>query len=124
MRVGQCLLGLAAIGAGAGHLAFQKLGASIVPDYLPAHRELVVLSGVSAIAGGVAVLLPPTRRPAAWGLVAWLIAVYPANVWMAQHPERYRPIPEWMLLARLPFQIPMIWWTWRYTRPERQFEDL
>lgn len=118
MKIGRLLLGLAYVGAGVGHLSLQKLGAAIVPDYLPAHRELVVLSGAAAIVGGVGVLMPVTRRPAAWGLVAWLLAVYPANIWMAQHPERYRPIPEWMFLARLPFQLPMIWWAWLYTRPE------
>ncbi len=119
MKLGRMLLGLTYVGAGVAHFALTKTFAAIVPDYLPAHRALVVASGVMAIAGGVGVLVPATRRPAAWGILAWLIAVYPANLWMVQRAMRYRPIPEWMLWARLPLQLPMIWWAWRYTRPDR-----
>jgi uncharacterized membrane protein len=111
------------ISVGVVHWTATKFLAAIVPDYLPAHRELVIVSGAIATAAGVAVLVPATRRPAAWVIVAWLIAVYPANLWMVQHPERYRPIPEWMLWARLPFQLPAVWWAWLYTRRERRFAE-
>lgn len=122
MTVGRVLLGVQYIGAGFAHWAFRKMFTAIVPDYLPAHEQLVLISGAAALAGGVGVLLPTTRRAAAWGLVIWLIAVYPANIWMVQHPERYRFIPPWMLWARLPFQFPMMWWAWKYTRPQRTLE--
>jgi uncharacterized membrane protein len=62
------------------------------------------------------VLVPATRRAAAWGLVVLLVAVMPANVWMVQHPERYPGIPIWVLWVRLPLQGVLIWWAWRYTR--------
>lgn len=118
MRRGQLTLGLMFISVVVVHTTAKRFLAAIVPDYLPRHRELVLASGVTAAIGGAAVLVPATRRPAAWGLVAWLIAVYPANIWMVQRAERYRMVPEWMLWARLPFQFPMIWWAYQYTKPD------
>jgi uncharacterized membrane protein len=78
----------------------------------------VLISGAAEIAGGLGVLFPPTRRAAAWGLVLLLVAVWPANLWMAQHPERFPGIPMWALWLRLPLQLPLIWWAWRYTRED------
>jgi uncharacterized membrane protein len=76
-----------------------------MPDYLPAHRGLVYASGAAEIAGGAGLRLPPGRRLAGWWLIATLVAVFPANVWMAQHPERYRvPGGRPALIARLPVQ--------------------
>ena len=60
-----------------------------MPDYLPAHRELVYASGAAEMAGGAGLMVPRLRRLAGWWLIATLVAVFPANVWMAQHPERY-----------------------------------
>ncbi len=62
-----------------------------MPDYLPAHRELVYASGVAEIAGGAGLMCPDAkaRRWAGWWLIATLIAVFPANVHMAVNPERY-----------------------------------
>ena len=116
MRLGRLLMGAMYVTAGLAHFALTPLFASIVPDYLPAHRELVLASGVAEIAGGLGVIYPPTRRAAAWGLVVMLVAVFPANVWMARHPERWPSIPQGMLYARLPLQVPLIWWAWSYTR--------
>jgi uncharacterized membrane protein len=89
---------------------------AIMPGYLPAHRELVVASGAAEIAGGLAALHPRTRRLAGWWLVATLLAVFPANVHMAVHPERYRRIPRPLLYARLPVQGLFIAWALRATR--------
>jgi uncharacterized membrane protein len=86
---------------------------AIMPDYLPAHKELVAASGVAEIAGGAGILVEKTRVPAAWWMIATLVAVFPANVHMALHPERYERIPRWALYARLPFQALFIWDVWR-----------
>jgi uncharacterized membrane protein len=120
MRVGRILMGVIYVAAGALHFIATRRYESIVPDYLPAHHELVLISGAAEIAGGLGVLVPQTRRAAAWGLVILLIAVMPANIWMAQHPERYPGIPLWAIWVRLPLQLPLIWWAWRYTRAELQ----
>ena len=92
------------------HFVRPRFFEAIVPDYLPAHRELVYASGIAEAAGGVGLLFAPTRRIAGWWLIATMIAVFPANVWMAQHPERYRNIPEAALWARLPLQLGIIAW--------------
>jgi uncharacterized membrane protein len=106
---------LAAVFAGAGTLHFLRpaMYEAIMPDALPAHRELVYASGVAEIAGGLGVLPASTRRRAAWFLIATLVAIFPANVNMAINPERFRSIPEPLLWARLPIQALFIWWVWR-----------
>lgn len=109
-------MGVLYVGAGVAHCVATRMYESAVPDYLPAHRELVLISGVAEIAGGLGVMFPATRRAAAWGIVALLIAVFPANIWMAQHPERFSTIPGWALWFRLPLQAVLIVWAWRYTR--------
>ena len=52
------------------------------------------------------------------GLLALLVAVFPANVYMAQHPERFQ-VPAWLAWARLPFQPLLLWWVWRVGRPQK-----
>jgi uncharacterized membrane protein len=116
MRLSRLLMGTLYIAAGTLHFVFTRVYIGVMPDYLPAHRELVLISGVAEIAGGVGLMVPQTRRAAAWGIILLLIAVMPANIWMAQHPERYPNIPPWALWLRLPLQLPLIWWAWRYTR--------
>jgi uncharacterized membrane protein len=120
MCLGRALLGAAFITGGLAHFAFTTLFVSIVPDYLPAHRALVMVSGAAEIAGGAALLLPRTQTTAAWGLTALLVAVFPANLWMAQHPERYTFAPGWLLWLRVPLQIPLICWALAYTRRQLQ----
>jgi uncharacterized membrane protein len=60
--------------------------------------------------------VPRTRRLSGLGLIALLAAVFPANVYMARAPERFRGIPRWALYARLPLQPLMMLWAWRATR--------
>jgi uncharacterized membrane protein len=104
--------------AGALHFVRPRLYASIVPDPLPAHRELVYASGVAEALGGAGLMHPRTRRAAGWWLVATLVAIFPANVWMARHPERYRvPGGRAALLARLPLQAVFVAWVRAAARP-------
>ena len=118
MRFGRFVMGTLYVAAGIGHFMFTRFYANIMPAYLPLHRDLVLISGAAEIAGGIGVMIRPTQRSAAWGIVLLLIAVMPANVWMVQHPERYPGVPLWALWMRLPLQLPLLWWAWRYTRPE------
>jgi uncharacterized membrane protein len=110
------LLGVLFVFAGVMHFVATGRYVQIMPPMLPAPRTLVFISGVAEILGGIGVMLPGTRRMAAWGLVALLIAVWPANVYMAMVPERFPSVPLWALWARVPLQIPMIWWAWVYAR--------
>jgi uncharacterized membrane protein len=98
--------------AGAMHFVKPRVYRQIVPPYLPAPEALVYLSGVAEAAGGLGLMLPPTRSRARWWLVATLLAIFPANMHMAQHPEQYPQIPGGArsLKLRLPFQALFILW--------------
>jgi uncharacterized membrane protein len=101
------LVAAAIVYAGAGilHFLFPDGYARIIPPFFPAPLALVYISGIAEIAGGVGLLIPKLRRAAAWGLVAMLIAVFPANIYMAvKNPQ------AWFLWARLPLQLLLIWW--------------
>lgn len=96
--------------------------AAIVPQWLPNAPLLVVISGIAEILGGLGVLLPQTRRLAGWGLIALLVAVFPANIHMLQLGRTNHAPPYWVaaLWLRLPLQLLMLWWVWRAAaRPSR-----
>src|SRR5271166_4049169 len=79
------------IGAGANHFVMPRVYEQIVPPRLRDHAKLLVqVSGVAEIAGGVGVLVPSTRRLSGLGLIALLAAVFPANLYMAREPERFK----------------------------------
>jgi len=111
--------------AGAMHFVIPRGYESTVPPALAARkREIVAISGVAEIAGGLALLHPATRRFGRWWLLALLVAVFPANVHMAVNPEQVpgldlRKVPQWALWARLPLQPLAMLWVWRATRPHR-----
>lgn len=107
------LLGLTFIGTGINHFVMPKTYEAIMPDYLPAHRELVLASGVAEAVGGAGVLSERTRWAAGWWLIATLVAVFPANVHMAINPDRYKKVPKPALWGRLPIQGLFILWVWR-----------
>lgn len=113
----QRLLAVFWILAGINHFRVPKVYESIMPDYVPAHGQMVFWSGVAEIAGGAAVISPATRTFARWWLLGVLAAVYPANVHMALHPERYPQVPSVALWARLPLQFACAVWVWRATAP-------
>jgi uncharacterized membrane protein len=99
--------------AGTMHFVIPKTYESIVPDYLPAHRQLVYVSGVAEIVGGLGAMSERTKRAASWLNIATLLAVFPANLNMAMHPERYKvPGGRTSLLMRLPGQALFIAWAY------------
>ncbi len=106
-------LGAFFLGAGALHFIRPAMYEAIMPEWLPAHREMVYASGVAETAGGAAVLAERTGRAGGWLLIATLVGVFPANVHMALNPDRYSNIPEPLLWARLPLQALMIAWVYR-----------
>ena len=105
----RALLAAGFLTSGILHFAKPKPFVAIVPDGFPDPALLVAISGAAEIAGAVGLLLPQTRRAAAWGLGALLVAVFPANVNMAVHAERFASFaPGWALWARLPLQPVLI----------------
>ena len=118
------LLSVGMIYAGVAHFRHPEPFTQIVPDWLPAPKTLVLVSGFFEILGGLGLLVPQTRRMAAWGLIALFIAVFPANVNMAIHgvPIEGRHFPAWALWLRLPLQAVLIAWAWGLTRRDKKEE--
>ena len=111
------LLGGFFVAAGVNHFVMPRAYEAIVPPPLRSRATAIVqVSGVAELAGGVGVLIPSTRRLSGAALVALLVAIFPANLYMALDRERFRRFPRWALLARLPLQPLMMWWAWRATR--------
>ncbi len=112
MRAFRLLAGPFFVGAGALHFVIPRTYRRIVPPYIPAPEAMVYASGVAEIVGGVGLMSENTRRAAGWWLIATLIAVFPANLHMALHPDDFPEIPGGAatLWARLPFQGVFISW--------------
>lgn len=103
--------------AGLNHFISPSFYTRIMPPYLPWHLFLVYLSGFFEIALGVLLLAPSYTRVAAWGLVALLVAVFPANIQMAINPQLYPDVSPAVLWLRLPLQAVFIAWAFWFTRP-------
>jgi len=98
------------VAAGIVHLIRPDVYLPIMPRFLPQPTDLIYLSGACEIAGGAALAIPRLRRPASYGLIALLIAVFPANVQMAANGFAQRA-PGWalaLLIDRLPLQLVLI----------------
>lgn len=102
------------IAAGTNHFINPRPYLAIMPPYIPAHSAMVVVSGVAEIVLGIGLLFPTTRSISAWGLILLLLAIFPANIFMAAS-NRFRNVPTWLRWARLPLQGLLIWWAYRYT---------
>jgi uncharacterized membrane protein len=116
--VSKYVLAIFMIIAGIMHFANPAFFLKIMPPYLPLHKELVLLSGVFELVLGVLLLLPKTSRLAAWGIVALLIAVFPANLYLYQHQD-ILPASPIIHLLRLPLQGVFILWAYWHSRPAK-----
>jgi len=117
------LMAPAYVVAGVLHFVVPELYVQIVPPFFPAPLALVYLSGLAEIAVGIGLLIRRTRRYAAWATVALLVAIFPANVYMATHGVVIEGMPgggdpsalvRW---GRLPLQGVLILLALWYTRP-------
>ena len=106
------LLALFFVGAGINHFRRTGFYLRMMPPYVPWHLAMVQISGVAEIALGVLLLIPAAARTAAWGLIALLIAVFPANLQMALHPDTFPEFTPRALWLRLPLQAVLIAWAW------------
>jgi uncharacterized membrane protein len=109
--------------AGINHFVMPGPYRKIVPPGFGDPAAMVAISGVAEIVGGLGTLPARTRRLAGLWLVGLLLAVFPANLYMALRPERFRPIPRWALWLRLPLQGLMVRWALRATRPDAAMFD-
>ncbi len=113
--ISKYLLAIFMIFAGTMHFVNPAFFLKIMPPYLPLHKELVLLSGVAEVLLAVLLLVPETSRIAACGIVALLIAVFPANLYLYQHQD-ILPASPIIHFLRLPLQGLFILWAYWHTR--------
>jgi len=109
------VLAILFIVAGVTHFTAPASHLAIMPPYLPWPSQLIVISGLAEILGGLGILWAPTRRLAGWGLIVLLIAVFPANVQALNTGMTIAgyQLPGWMLWVRLPLQLVLLVWVYR-----------
>ena len=113
------LIGVFFIAEGVNHFVRAGFYLRMMPPYVPFHLAMVQISGAAEILLGLLILIPRRSAIAGWGLIALLIAVFPANVQMALHPEAFPEFSARALWLRLPLQAVMIAWAYWYTRKHR-----
>ena len=94
------------------HLAVPDAFLPIMPDWVPAPRLVVILTGLCELAGVAGPIWPPTRRWAGIGLALYAVCVFPANI---KHAVEGIPVPGlpdswWYHGPRLAFQPVFVWW--------------
>lgn len=123
MRLLRRLCGPFFVFAGTMHFVTPGFYRRIMPPWIPRHRELVAISGVAEIAGGLALMAPDpgVRRAGGWFTIATLLGVYPANIHMAANPQEFPEVPGGAaaLYARLPVQGAFIAWVVAAMREDR-----
>lgn len=101
--------------AGLNHFRSPDFYLRIIPDYFPNPILLNIVSGLAEIGLGILLCVPATSKFAAWGIIALLIAIFPANIFMYQNVKAGMGIPRWILILRLPLQIILIIWAYQYS---------
>lgn len=117
-RILKYFLTIAFVAAGANHFLNAEFYLKIMPPFLPAPLFLIYLSGIFQIALGILLLIPKFTRLAAFGLIALLIAVFPANIYMAINPQLFVEFSAAALYIRLPLQFLLIWWAFWLAKEE------
>jgi uncharacterized membrane protein len=103
--------------AGVNHFVHPKMYVSIIPRFLPEFscRPLVAITGILEVVFGLLLIPPATRNIAAWGTIALLIMIFPANIQMTIDFTRRHDPYTWLTWLRLPLQLVLIWWAYTFT---------
>lgn len=112
--ISRWILAIVFVIAGIYHFVNPQIYLRIMPPYLPAHLFLIYLSGFFQIVLGILLTVPIFSRPASWGIIALLIAVFPANIFMAMNTELFPEINPILIWLRLSLQFVMIGWAFWY----------
>ena len=107
------------VSVGISHFTNPFLYLQIIPPGLPYKLALVYISGFFEILGGIVVLVPKLRALARWGLISLLIAVFPANIYMAMNPNLFPDFSQALLYFRLSLQFVFIFWVLKATEMVR-----
>jgi uncharacterized membrane protein len=110
-------LGVAFVFAGASHFARREMFLAHFPSWVPAAEALVYASGVVEIVGGLALFVRRHRARVGLALAAYLVVVFPANVYVAVAGVDVPGLPDagWYHWARLALQPLFVWWALRST---------
>lgn len=109
------LMGTIYVLAGFNHFRNPRLYLKIIPSYLPNPSFLNKISGIAEIVLGIGLCVPAFSVMAAWGIMALLVAIFPANLYMFTNKKAGMGLPKSVLLLRLPLQIVLILWAYYYT---------
>jgi uncharacterized membrane protein len=101
--------------AGINHFRKPRLYLKIIPPYFSNPKMLNATSGLAEIVLGICLCIPFLSQYAAWGIIALLIAIFPANLYMYQSDNASLGLSKWIRLVRLPLQIALILWAYLYT---------
>ncbi len=113
-QISLCVMSAFYIFAGLMHFLKPAFFEKIVPPYMPNPKALVIWSGIFEIALGIGLLFDNRRSFSATGIILLLIAVFPANLYMA-YDDKFKKIPAFIRWGRLPLQAVLIWWAYQYT---------
>jgi len=100
--------------AGIMHFVKPKMYMRIMPQYLPNHKLLVLLSGVAEIILGIGVCFPITKNFSIYGLVLMLAVFLLVHFYMLSSKKASAGFPKWLLLLRLPIQFVLMYWAYSY----------
>ena len=110
--------GLTFVFTGTTHFLMPEKYLEMMPPFVPAPLLMVYASGVFEILGGFGLMIPVTKRLAAYGLIALLIAIFPANIYVALNNVQLGGFMNYSLYQwlRLPLQFVLIVWIWWCSR--------
>lgn len=100
--------------AGIFHFIKPRMYMRIMPQYLPAHKLLVYLSGLAEIGLGIGLCFPETKDFAIYGIILMLLVFLLVHFYMLSSRKAAAGLPKWSLVVRLPLQFLLIWWAWFY----------
>jgi uncharacterized membrane protein len=120
-KVFMYFMGVVYILAGINHFWHPDFYMKMVETFLPYPLTMIYISGIAEVAGGLGLMIPVTRRLAAFGLVFLLIAIFPANLYMAIAHDKFPEFSPWALYGRLPLQLALIYLANIYTKTSQAF---
>ena len=103
-----------------GHFKFKTSMAAMIPLFIPRKVEIVIFTGILEIAFAVGLCIESSRYYSGIGLIVFLLAILPANIYAAKHQinyeNLYKPGPGVKYLwFRIPFQLFLIAWVWYFS---------
>jgi len=101
--------------AGINHFRKPRLYLKMIPPFFPNPKLLNIISGIAEISLGILLCIPATSAYAAVGIIALLIVIFPANLFMYLNESANLGLPKWALFLRLPLQIVLIIWAYEYS---------